>query len=147
MANIQLTLTEEQAQAVCHALDAYNRLCMGQIEELANLVRYGVIPKAQHAWDNGQVQVTPDVCDEIQDLTYQIKALLGLSRNAHLGIGSPNLAMNGRRSYEVQKVLSKVLAELRNPNPSFRSVDYDGLGPRYTSDPAPVAVAIDEVLR
>jgi|JI10StandDraft_1071094.scaffolds.fasta_scaffold462140_2 hypothetical protein len=147
MANIQLTLTQEQATAVCEALDAYNRLCMGQIEEVANLVRYGVIPVAQHAWDKGRAQPTAEVCDEIQDHSHRIKALLGLSRNAHFGIGSPHLAMNGRRSYEVQKVLSKALAELRDPNPEFRSVDYDGLGPRYTSDPAPTAVAIDEILR
>lgn len=73
-----------------------------------------------------------------------MKEVLGLHRSSHLGIGHPHMAMSGRRSYEVKKVLAKTLAELRNPNPSFRSVDYDGLGPRYTSDPEPRAVVVVE---
>jgi hypothetical protein len=48
--------------------------------------------------------------------------------------------MAGRRAYEVSRVLDKVLAEYREPNPSFRGVDYDGLRMRYTQDAMPEVV-------
>ncbi len=138
---IQITLTQEQASAVCDALDAYSRLCMGQLEEVANMVRFGVIPMRPK---DGQERTMADAdgCDEIADLAYGMKAVLGLHRSSHLGIGHRHMAMSGLRSYEVKKVLAKTVAELRNPNPAFRSVDYDGLGPRYTSDPEPMAIVV-----
>jgi len=142
MTDIQLTLTQDQARAVCDALDAYSRLCMGQLEEVAKLVRFGVIPVAQPNGAGDRVLASAEACEQIENLTHQMKALLGLRRSGHMGIGNPHLAMSGRRSYEVKKVLSKVVAELRDPTPSLRTVDYDGLGPRYTSDPAPQAKSI-----
>jgi hypothetical protein len=43
-----------------------------------------------------------------------------------------------------KKVVEKALAEHHNLSPKFPGVVYDGLGPRYTSDPAPVAVMLQK---
>lgn len=141
MTQIQTTLTLDQAAAVCDGLDAYTRLCIGQLEEVANLVRHGVIPMAQSDGKGERVMAPAEVCDQIEALMNEAKRLLGYPRNGNHGIGHPHIALAGRRSYEIQKVLSKVVAEQRNPNPGFKGVNYDGLGPRYTTDPAPVAQA------
>ena len=47
MTNVTLTLTIEQAQSVSKALDLYNRVCIGQINEISQLVRVGIIPLGQ----------------------------------------------------------------------------------------------------
>ena len=44
MEKVTLTLTIEQAVAVRDALDLYSRICIGQIEEIGQLVRFGTIP-------------------------------------------------------------------------------------------------------
>ena len=49
-----------------------------------------------------------------------------------------------RRAYEVKKVIDKAVSEHKNPTPEFRTVHYDGLTVRYTSDPAPVAEIVLE---
>lgn len=141
MPKIQSELTVDQAAAVCDGLDAYTRLCIGQLDEVANLVRHGVIPMAQPDGKGERVMASPEVCDRIERLMDEAKRLLGYPANGSHGIGHPHIALSGRRAYEVQKVLSKVVAEQRNPNPEFRGVQYDGLGPRYTNDPAPVATS------
>lgn len=78
-----------------------------------------------------------NTCDDIRELMLEAKTVLGYPKNGSHGIGHPHVCESGRRAYELQKVLEKVLAIHRNPNPEFRGVSYDGLGPRYTKDPAP----------
>lgn len=142
MTKIQSELTVAQADAVCDGLDAYSRLCIGQLDAVANLVRHGVIPMAQPNGKGERVLASPEVCDQVEMLMAEAKRLLGYPVNGSHSIGHPHIAMSGLRAYEVQKVLSKVIAEQRNPNPEFRGVNYDGLGPRYTNDPAPAAKVI-----
>lgn len=138
MTKLQLTITTEQASATSDALDAFSRLCIGQ-----QLVRHGVIPMAMPGPD-GQRQTAPiEVCDRIEELMIEAKRLLGHPSNGSHGIGHALNAQAGRRAYEVKKVMDKAMALHRNPNPGFRTVDYDGLGPRYTTDPAPVAVIVE----
>lgn len=138
-----MTMTTEQACATSDALDAFSRLCIGQLEEVAQLVRHGVIPMAVPGPD-GQRQTAPnEVCDRIEALMIEAKRLLGHPSNGSHGIGHGFNAQAGRRAYEVKKVMDRALALHRNPNPSFRTVDYDGLGPRYTTDPAPMAVIVE----
>lgn len=139
---IMLNLTLDQAGAVCEALDAYTRLCIGQLQEVEQLVRAGVIPMARlDRLDGPRLTASLDVSEQVGELMNQVKAFLGYPGNSSHGIGHPDVALSGRRAYEIKKALAKVVAETRNPNPAFRGVDYDGLGPRYTQDPAPVAVA------
>lgn len=139
MQTVKVSLTVDQAGAVCDGLDTYTRLCIGQFEEVANLVRQGVIPVARPNGGGERVMAPPEVCEQIEDLMKQAKHLLGYASSGSHGIGHPHVSIAGRRSYEVKKVIAKVVAEARNPNPAFRGVDYDGLGPRYTQDQAPFA--------
>lgn len=67
------------------------------------------------------------------------RGALGYPANGSYSIGNARLDGRVQRAYEVKKVLQKALAEHRDPNPSFRGVDYDGLIIRYTQDPVPLA--------
>ena len=141
-ATVQLTLTVDQAAAVSQACELLTRLGIGQIEYLAEQVRsdavrpYTTEKEPQRGWSDHEM------CERVDALCYAIKRELGLAANASRGIGHAHNPMPVRRAYEVQKVIDKALAEHRNPNPDFRSVQYDGLGPRYTQDPAPQAVVV-----
>lgn len=140
MPKLNLELTVDQAGAVANGLDAYVRLCIGQLGEVANLVRAGIIPMAQGGRGGPRTEASPDVCDAVEALMNQVKTLLGYPVNGNHGIGHPHVALSALRAYEVEKVLKKAVIEHRLPNPAFKGVDYDGLGPRYTTDPAPRAL-------
>ena len=142
MTKIQIELTLEQGRAVVDALDAYSRLCIGQLEEVAGLVKHGVIPMARPYGDGVRQMAPTEVCRELEDLMATAKQLMGYPITGSNGIGHPDVAASGLRAYEIKKVLDKAISEHVNPNPVFRGVNYDGLGPRYTQDPAPVAVVI-----
>lgn len=141
MTKIVLELTLDQSSAVCDGLDAYVRLCIGQLDEVASLVRMGVIPMAQPNSSSPRVQAPAEICDRIELLMNEAKIALGYSVGGSHGIGHQHVHITGRRTYEAKKVLDKVVAQSRCPNPQFKGVDYDGLGPRYTLDPAPAAYA------
>ncbi len=141
---IQVTLTVEQAAAACEALDAYSRLCIGQLQEVANMVSYGVIPVALPSNCGERTIASTDICSEIDTLMRKAKCLLGHPSNGNHGIHHPHIAMSGRRSYEVKKTIEKTLAILQNPNPDFMGVKYDGLSVRVTTDLAPTALVIEE---
>lgn len=129
---VTIVLTVGQAYALRDALDAYSRLCMGQLEEIAGLVRQGVIP--------ARTANPADVADHTESLMKQAKSLLGHPSSGSYGIGNPNVSLSGRRAYELQKTVDKVLAIHRDPAPGIRGVNYDGLTVRYTDDPAPACV-------
>lgn len=141
--NIQLCINPDQADAVCEALQTHTRIAIGQLEYIAELVRDGVIPMAPRT-GRPRATASPEVCDAIRDLMRQAKELLGYPPSGSLGISHPQVALPTRRAYEAEKVLAQTLAEHREPNPSFRSVAYDGLGVRYTQDPPPVATRVDQ---
>lgn len=133
--HIQVELSLEQARAVSQALDLYTRMGLGQMREIADLVRSGAIPFS----DRRQTDDQPAAMDALDDLAAAMSRELGFAPNASYGIGNEHVPLAARRAYELQKVLDKALAEHRNPSPSFRGVDYDGLLVRYTHDPAPQA--------
>jgi hypothetical protein len=137
--SVELRLTLEQAAAVSQACELLTRLGIGQIEYLAEQVRFDAVRPYTNETEPERGWSDPDRCERIDALCRAIKRELGLSANASRGIGHKHNPLPVRRAYEVQKVVDKALAEHRNPNPSFRTVNYDGLGPRYTTDPAPVA--------
>lgn len=147
-ARITLTLTPEQAQAVCEALDTYTRLAIGQLEVVSGLVRFGVIPQGhagtrerEQGQDNPRELASAQTCDQVEELLGSAKAALGYYRNGSNGIGHPHVHITGLRAYEALKALSQAVAIQRDPEPKFRGVNYDGLLVRYTQDPAPVAAA------
>lgn len=136
--SVHLDLTIEQAHAVSRALDLFARMGIGQMREIAGLVRDGSIPfsPARLGADRlGAMNAIDDLCADISNQ-------LGFMRNANHGIGGEQVPASARRAYEVGMVLEKALAEHRDPNPSFRGVNYNGLTVRYTSDPEPSASVI-----
>ena len=138
MEKVALELSLEQAYAVRDALDCYSRLCIGQIEEVGELIRSGTIPHAESS-ERPRYTASPDQIDHAMELLNQVKAVLGYPRNGSNGIGHSHVHASACRAYETKKVLAQALAYHREPTPSFKGVDYDGLGPRYTQDPAPIA--------
>lgn len=142
MPKINISMTVDQADAVSKGLDAFSRLCIGQLEEVSHLVRYGVIPMA--SLNGGErVQASAEVCDQVEALMNEVKKVLGYPRNGSHGIGHSHVSTSGHRAYEVKKVLDRAVAVQRDPNPKMRGVNYDGLTVRYTQDPEPI-VTISE---
>ena len=142
MEQVQLTVTIPQAQAIAKALDLFARLSIGQVGMIAEMVAMQEIPLYA---PNGSPRrnVSPEVCDTVREKVEEVLRSLGYSGFGHsLGVGSEHVPVAGHRAYEVSRVLEKVLAEKRNPNPEFRGVNYDGLLLRYTRDTVPVALVI-----
>lgn len=141
MSKLLIEVTEGQADAISKALDLYTRIGIGQFEEVAKLVSFGLVPVRNTGGLPRQI-ATQEQCDQIHVLMDQSKGVLGFSPGASNGIGNRDNAIDVSRAYEVRKVLDKVLAEHRDPSPFFRGVHYDGLGPRYTDDPAPIVTVL-----
>ncbi len=140
---IQLTLTPDQARAVSDSLDLYSRICSGQLEEIASMVRHQRIPMFCESSPGSSPRfASAEVCNRVEDLMKQFKASMGYLSNSHHGVGHPHNPVAGMRAYEIRKVLEKALAEHHNPDPIFRGLSYDGLGPRYTNDPEPEAAVL-----
>lgn len=146
---VHLTLTLEQATALSAAAECYARLCIGQFEELSNLVRHGMIP-----WFGGArgIEMTREIAsaeeaDQIESLAAAMKQTLGYPVNGSHGIGHTHNDITATRAWEIRKVLDKALAEHRDPNPRFRGVNYDGLTVRYTDDPAPIVQVVSQDMK
>jgi hypothetical protein len=136
--NVSVTMTLDQARALRDALDFYSRICIGQIEEVERLARFGIIPIG--GCQEERQTASSEASDSIKGLINDVKAILGYSPSGSNSIGNPYVHSSAHRAWELKKVIAKTLAEDNEPNPQFRGVDYDGLIVRYTSDPAPVAV-------
>lgn len=137
---IQLSLTEGQAQAVLSALELHMRLGIGQIEHLAELIRFDILPQFRpNASEGERRKVGYATTEKVDEQLHLIKEMLGYPRNGSHGIGHPDNHISVSRSYEVLKVLQEAVAVAREPNPAMKTVDYDGLLVRYTSDPEPEA--------
>jgi len=135
MSKVTIEVTLEQARAIRVALDTYSRLCIGQLEHVAELCRDCTIPLGGHGGEQARATAHVEICEEVDALMRQAKIKLGYSPNGSNGIGHSHVDITGHRAWEVGKVLAKALAEHRNPKPEFRGVDYDGRVVRYTSDP------------
>lgn len=141
---IHLELTVDQATAVSDALDVYSRLCIGQLEEVAKMVQDGRIKaRGSKRQPDEYVEAENAVCEDVLAMLDRAKSILGYSKGASMGIGNKSVSDTAARAWEVKKTMDKILAEIRNPNPVFRGVDYDGLVVRYTNDPNPVVTAIE----
>jgi len=142
MKTVSLDMSVEQAQVICSALDLYSRITLGQFEEIESLIRHRLICKS----DNNSEKSYPDFdeIDQIRNHIYDIKRVMGFHPHGSFGVGNPKLHISNSRAYEMLKTIQKVLAEDRNPNPDFRTVDYDGVIVRYTQDELPTCTIINE---
>lgn len=132
--------TIEQAQSLGHALDFYCRMGLGQISEIADILRFGYTQQ----WNNGQFEsASVEACEDVGSLVESLASSLDYPRGASYGIGHRCLDEDANRAYEIKKVIDKSVAEEIKPNPAFRGVNYDGLLLRYTNDEAPTATVMD----
>lgn len=138
-AEVTLKMSLGQARAVSMALDFYNRMCLGQLEEITNLIRTDILP-VYNANASGEPEFADvDRTEQVDMLMNQVKRTLGYSPNASMGIGHRHMHVSGLRAYEVAKVVDQAVANYVNPTPRFKGVHYDGLIVRYTQDPEPSA--------
>lgn len=128
MTTVTVTMTDQQARCVVDALDLYCRIGLGQYEELEMMLRMGLIKPAHDTDPMG-------IADDFRTALFAAKAIIGHPPNGSFGIGHPRLHEDFKRAYEIKKQIQKPMAEHRNPNPSFRGVNYDGRIVAYTSDP------------
>jgi hypothetical protein len=136
MKKVNIELTIEQAEVVRNALDLYNRISLCQIEEVAVVMErqfgYEIEPDSMLNWYGFKLALK------------KLKHCFGFSENASYGVGNPSVGISGSRSYEILKVLEFALAMDKDPNPSFRTVYYDGLTLRYTQDEEPKVEIIEK---
>lgn len=134
---ILLTLTPEQAAAISMGLDTYFRLCIGQIQQVSNLVSEGVIPVFKDAKLERE-EANIEACNRIENLMLLAKNELGYHANGSNGIRNAHVHISAKRAYEVQRALGKALADLVNPVPNDAGLV------RYTKDPLPSATIISQ---
>lgn len=141
MSKVRIELTIEQATALVCALDAYSRLCIGQLDVVTRLVGDGTIPM-QAPQSGERFCAQAETIEEIGLYFDKAKEKLGYPRNGINGIGHRHVHVTGHRAWEIRKVVDRVISLHRDPNPEFRGVNYDGLIVRYTDDPAPQAEVV-----
>ena len=140
MDRLNLTLSIDQGKGVCESLDVFTRLCLGQLEIVAELVRQGVIPVARPSADGERAMASEECCDQIDQLMRAAKQLLGYPAGASNGIGHPDVHINGRRAYEVEKVLAAAMVGKDPARRANLDVANDGLMLRVTDEPVPKAI-------
>lgn len=143
---VELRLTIDQARALLEATDTYMRLCIGQLDVVSRMVSFGTIPLAS---EHGPARKTASAqaIQAVEACLNGAKMELGYSRGGSNGITHPHVHITGHRAWEINKVLSKAVAEHRNPDPVFRGVAYDGLVFRLTNDPVPQARVITPAVK
>ncbi len=137
MPKLNLAIELPQAESVVDALDVFTRLSLGQFEIVGEMIRRGRIKVRLD--DNSARVATPAEADRADELLKELKRLLGHSANQSFGVGHSGVGTAAHRCYEIEKVIEHELAMFRDPNPSFRTVNYDGLMLRFTDDPEPKA--------
>lgn len=138
MKKIKLELTLKQSESLTRMLDLAMRMHLCQFREIEWLARLHVIRN-----QNGEIASNVDL-DALKAYLDGSARCLGFSAGSSHSIGSKIVHSDAKNAYEIMKVVQKVLAYERNPEPTFRSVAHDGLIVRYTNNPAPVALTIGE---
>lgn len=131
----------DQAEAVRQGLDLATRMGLGQIGEIAHLVRTGHIRVRDDRADDGHREATAEECDRVEALAGEIARVLGHPRGGSFGIGNRGVPMHAKRQYETGKAIAKALADSRDPG--GMSVHHDGVGVRYTPDDVTTARIVE----
>ena len=133
---ITLELNEQQARTILRALDAYTRIGCGQFKIVREVV-------CDH-WNDRRWEGR-DGADT--GLTIAKQALFPELGGYHTSYSIPNrkVPLDFRRAYDLLKHIEKPMAEARNPNPTFHTVDYDGAILNVSDEALPnVTVSKDE---
>lgn len=132
-------------QILKSALDMKFRLQMGQLDYFAEWLVEGYVPlgegfKKSNGLTDDEESHAYLARDAVTYLLHQMKAQIGYGPHGSWGVGSTGRGIHPSTgvAYEIYKVISKAIAVHRDPNPTFRGVDYDGVGPRYSQEPLAV---------
>ena len=138
MSTVTIQLTMTQATAINVALDLYSRLCIGQLERVAAMVRDGEIPIGFLSSQEQRLTASLEQRDLIYRKLLECKQILGYPPNGSNGIGHPHVCANAHRAREIYEAIQQAMAVHRNPNPVFPTTDYDGRTVRHTDEPDPI---------
>lgn len=102
----QLTMNAAQAKVLVDALDIYNRMGLGQMNAVSEIVcgMHGVLYGERGA-DRRDIDA---MCQEIQ------QRLTGYPRNGSYGIGNPKVCNAAHVAYDLQCVLRQQVAKAEN---------------------------------
>ena len=101
-----LAMTERQAQVLVNALDLYSRIGMGQLTEVAHILRMNVI---------GNPSGTVDALDAVERLTREAASLWMGGSGGYYGITSEKIRDVFRVAWDLQQVIRYRLAWDRKP--------------------------------
>lgn len=129
---VTLELNDAQAQTILEALDLYSHVGCGQVREVSRVV---VMNWTDDRWKHREV------ADVI--LGSAQAALFPELGNPHASYGIPNrkVPVTFRRAYDIYKHVQQAMAVARDPNPTFRGVNYDGAMLNVSDEQLP-AVAV-----
>lgn len=134
--SIQREMTISEAHATMRSLDFLSRLGIGQIDEVADLVRDDSVQCLRDG------KLDPTSADEsrlVEAIVQRAEHAFDYPYGASYGIGHKYVSPVAHRAWEMKKVMDKTLSLHREPNPSFPGVNYDGVTLKYTRDPTPEA--------
>ncbi|AXX62992.1 hypothetical protein R7Q39_19255 [Vibrio sp. 947] len=135
MKQITLTMTEDQAESALKAFELLMRLSMGQIEHLTEMAREGALVKRM---DDGKSQdLSVDEVDDINEGLMMIKRIMGHHETSSFGIRNENVPVDGKRAYELWKVIGQSLTISRGN--AISGVRGEGLRESLTNEPIPKA--------
>lgn len=133
MKQITLTMTEDQAESALKAFELLMRLSMGQIEHLTEMAREGALVKRI---DDGKSQdLSIDEVDDINEILMMIKRIMGHHETSSFGIRNENVPVDGKRAYELWKVIGQSLTISRGTATS--DVRGEGLRESLTNETIP----------
>lgn len=122
-----LHLTEKQARVIVNALDLYSRIGMGQLKEVAYVLRQNPLPKADPELD-ARITLLSDIRDRLDTLSRY-----WMNGSGYYGITSKSISDVFRTAWDIQQVIRHRLAWDRNPKGGI-TVDFDN--PMVTSEEA-----------
>lgn len=105
---VVLTLTKETAEALAQGAELLARLGLGQLDQVAELVRQGHVPVKGEAKQDRQV-ADAQACDVLEGLLAQCKGVLGFSASESNGITHPHCSAATRRAWDAYQSLSLAL--------------------------------------
>lgn len=107
----KITVSHEQLRLIEHVLELYSRLAIGQF---GTLIRYfhEMFPKAMRKIMAQNIRMEDKYTDP---MAFE---LLGFSSGASYGIGSQEVVDSAKVSYDMQKVIQKIIATVENHHSS-----------------------------
>lgn len=133
MARVFVRFTFEQLKIINRALDLFSRVQMGQVGEVDNLLKYyGRFPDENTMINN-------------DELNRQKKKHFfpGIPGDGYLAISSPEVHVDAKHAYEMQKLFAWAMAWHENPNGGI-TVEYDPPGTSKITDIPFPELSIDE---